>query len=434
MAAEEKAAFVRKMDSGVGVKIGDVDFKVSGELNAFYVHDRPSQAPGGAIAGLADEAGFSNSSVREGLLPSNLNFTVSTVQHGLDITADFGFYPGINSQAVGVGGFYVQGGQTTGFGTPGIDMRQQFATIGNKKIGTFKIGRDIGLFGQEAILNDMTILAVGSPNGNVHPGSVSLGRIGIGYIYTDFIPQITYTTPSMAGLTAAFAVVQPFDDLFSTSLNAGLDTGLSAQLTGHGQPMFQAKIAYAIPTKGKVKANLWLNGITQSMQANTGQAIPGTPANPSGIAFANSVRGTGFDGGAKVTFGPASVVAYGYNCRGIGQEGLLFLAVDPSGRPRATKGGYVQGNFTLAKKTTFGYSYGESHVGLTPYDAINLPNMLKTNSSQVVQARYALTKWVTPIAEYTHTRSTAHNAFDVAGVKSGILTEDSIAIGAIVFF
>jgi predicted porin len=342
----------------------------------------------------------------------------------LDITADFGFYPGINSQAVGLGGFYVQGGQTTGFGTPGVDMRQQYATVGNKHIGTFKIGRDIGLFGQEAILNDMTILAVGSPNGNVHPGSVSLGRIGVGYIYTDFVPQISYTTPSMGGLSLGFAVVQPFDDLFSTGLNAGLNTGLSATLTGHGQPMFQAKAAYTVPTKGPVKASLWLNGITQSLEA-------ATPAQglAAGLNVGDNVRASGFDGGLKLTAGPASLVAYGYDCRGIGTEGLLFLSTDPAGHPRESRGGYVQGNYTIAKKTTFGFSYGASHLSLTSFDktSTTLSSLLKSNASEVAQIRYALTKWVTPIAEYTHTRSTAHNS-------SFIATEDSVALGAIVFF
>ena len=48
-------------------------------------------------------------------------------------------------------------------GTPGIDFRQQFATLGRAHLGTLKIGRDLGLFGQEAILNDMTLLGAGSP-------------------------------------------------------------------------------------------------------------------------------------------------------------------------------------------------------------------------------------------------------------------------------
>jgi predicted porin len=426
--------FVRMMDKGVGLHIGEVDVSFSGELNAFYVHDRPSSAADGTLGGLASGGAVPNSSVRNGLLPSNFSINVATKQKGLDIGVTFGFYPGLNSLATGglagttFGGLNLAPGNPTGFGASGIDFRQQFVTVGNRHIGTFKFGRDIGFFGQEAILNDMTLLGAGTTNGNVAPGSVTLGRIGVGYIYTDFIPQISYMTPSISGFQAGFGIFTPFSDVYSTTLDLGGPTGVSATLTGHGQPMYQAKLTYTIPTKGPVKANLWLNGITQSLQANLGEAIPGSTANPSGIPTGQSVRAAGFDGGAKLTAGPATLLAYGYNGRGIGQEGLFFLAVDPSGRPREFRGGYVQGTYTLAKKTTFGFSYGLSHVGLTSYDAINLPSILKSNSSEVVQMRYALTKWVTPLAEYTHTRSTAHDA----GVRN--TTEDSIAAGAILFF
>jgi hypothetical protein len=68
-------------------------------------------------------------------------------------------------------------------------------TVGRPNVGEFKLGRDIGLFGSEGILNDITLLSVGTPGGNVAPSNTSLGRIGVGYIYTDFQPQITYTTP-----------------------------------------------------------------------------------------------------------------------------------------------------------------------------------------------------------------------------------------------
>ena len=217
------------MDTGIGMHIGEVDLKFSGELNAFYVHDRPDAV----VSGQADwrPRRCSNSSIREGLLPSDFNVTVSTRQKGLDITVDFGFILA-STVSCRAQRLLRTGGFPSGFGTPGIDMRQQYATIGNKHIGTFKIGRDIGLFGQEAILNDMTILAVGSPNGNVNPGSVSLGRIGVGYIYTDFIPQISYTTPSMGGFTELRDIPTPHPTKW-----------LALPSTGHGQPMFQAKLA-----------------------------------------------------------------------------------------------------------------------------------------------------------------------------------------------
>ena len=74
----------------------------------------------------------------------------------------FGIWPAIqNSATVGI----VEGGVTVRppSATPGIDFRQQFATLGHAHFGTLKIGRDLGLFGQEAILNDMTLLGAGSP-------------------------------------------------------------------------------------------------------------------------------------------------------------------------------------------------------------------------------------------------------------------------------
>jgi predicted porin len=436
--AKTGTPFVRMMEKGIGLHIGEVDLKFSGELNAFYVHDRPAGVADGTLAGLASGGAVPNSSVRNGLLPSNFSISVSTQQKGFDVAATFGFYPGLNNLQTGglagttFGGVNLAPGNPTGFGVSGIDFRQQFVTVGRPHLGTFKFGRDIGLFGQEAILNDMTLLGAGTTNGNVAPGSVTLGRIGIGYVYTDFMPQISYMTPTFAGLQAGVGIFTPLSDVYSTTLGLGGPGGVSATLTGHGQPMYQAKLTYTIPTKGPVKANLWLNGITQSLQANLGQAIAGSTFNPEGIATSQSVRAAGVDGGVKLTAGPASLLAYGYNGRGIGQEGLFFLAVDPSGRPREFRGGYVQGTYTLAKKTTFGFSYGLSHVGLTPYDAVNLPSILKANSSEVVQMRYALTKWVTPLAEYTHTRTTAHNSSAAAGTP--ITTEDSVAIGAIVFF
>ncbi len=74
---------------------------------------------------------------------------------------------------------------------------QNFLTFGDASWGNVKIGRDIGLFGSDAILSDMTLLGVGS--GAAFLGGVTtLGRIGVGYIYADWIPQITYTSPGFS--------------------------------------------------------------------------------------------------------------------------------------------------------------------------------------------------------------------------------------------
>src|SRR3546814_6735819 len=85
--------------------------------------------------------------------------------------------------------------------------------LGRPGFGEVKIGRDIGLFASEQILNDITLLSSGTPAGNVAPSNTTLGRIGVGYIYTDFQPQITYTTPSFSGFTASIGIFEPLSSL-----------------------------------------------------------------------------------------------------------------------------------------------------------------------------------------------------------------------------
>jgi len=104
---------------------------------------------------------------------------LSTTQDGLDLSANFGFYPGLNNNDPGA--FNANsGGSPVDLGTAGLDVRQVFATVGNKDIGTFKVGRDLGLFGSDAILNDATLSSVGSTGSNANPAHTSLGRIGVG--------------------------------------------------------------------------------------------------------------------------------------------------------------------------------------------------------------------------------------------------------------
>ena len=100
-APQAHTPFVTMMDTGIGMHIGEVDLKFSGELNAFYVHDRPAGGGDGTLAGLASGGTVPNSSIRNGLLPSNFSVNVATRQKGLDIGVTFGFYPGINSLQTG---------------------------------------------------------------------------------------------------------------------------------------------------------------------------------------------------------------------------------------------------------------------------------------------------------------------------------------------
>ena len=164
--------------AGIDVNAGDWKIDFSGNVNAFYVGSQcdDSVASTAVTGGLAC-TGDRSAAVRNGLLPAALVFSATSRQADFDIDVTVGLYPGINSSAAaGVNGT----GQPSALASPGIDARQVFFTFGDASWGTVKMGRDIGLFGKDAILDDMTLLGVGSAGANSAPSNTSLGRIGIG--------------------------------------------------------------------------------------------------------------------------------------------------------------------------------------------------------------------------------------------------------------
>ena len=208
--------------AGIDVNAGDWKIDFSGNVNAFYVQtqcDHSTTDPGSttSVTGGLACTGDKSAAVRNGLLPAALVFSATTRQADLDIDVTIGFYPGINSSAAaGVNG----AGQPSALSTPGIDARQAYFTFGDVSWGTVKLGRDIGLFGKDAILDDMTLLGVGTSSSTAAPGNTSLGRIGIGYIYTDWQPQITYTTPVYSGFSGSVGIFQPLSEGVYTSHNS----------------------------------------------------------------------------------------------------------------------------------------------------------------------------------------------------------------------
>jgi hypothetical protein len=407
-AAQETAAgaidmsrMVKMTDSGIGLEVGPATIKFSGSVNAFYVNDNP-QTPGAnttVAGGIAAVGTDSSNAVRNGLLPGYLLIDVTTKQAGLDIGAHFGMYPGINSANWGALGAN-NGGQPTALATAGIDFRQVYLTIGGG-FGTVKMGRDIGLFGSEAILNDITLLSAGPPGGNVAPGNTTLGRIGSGYIYTDFQPQITYTTPKFGGLQASVGVFQPLQ-----SLTAPAQTNTA--------PGFQGKVTFDQSFGDDATLRLWASGVTQKHQTIG-----------AGVGGLVSYTGRGMDLGGKLTVGPISAVANWYTAKGLGTTVLNLLDTDARGNPRGSDGFYLQALATFGK-VSLGGSYGESNLDRTAFEIAAGNTLVSKNSSYVGQVRYGLTDWVTLLAEYTNTQSEAHggNAAD----------SDSIAVGAILFF
>jgi predicted porin len=396
--------------AGIDVAAGDWKIDFSGNVNAFYVDSQCDDGVNTAVTGgLACTNGPNNvdhsTAVRNGLLPAALVFSATTRQDDFDIDVTIGFYPGINSD---LGGGSVNGsGNPSALQSPGIDARQIYFTFGDASWGTVKMGRDIGLFGKDAILDDMTLLGMGTALGNPAPSNTSLGRIGLGYIYTDWEPQITYTTPTVMGFSGSVGIFQPLD---------------AAGYTAHDAPQVQVGLSYAWgdPKSDVVTGKVWFDAVSQELKASASDIAGNAPG------AATSFTGTGGDAGVKVDVVGFEGVVYGYYGKGIGTTGLYILPTSASGEKRPSEGGYVQGTYKFGK-LKLGVSYGISELKQAP-DEEGVPptNLLKRNSSAVGGVYYSLTKSVTLVGEFIDTKSQAWD--------SNSATEKDFALGGILFF
>jgi predicted porin len=395
--------------AGIDFNAGDWKIDISGNVNAFYVGadcDNGPTAKTAVTGGLAC-TGDRSTAVRNGLLPAALVFSATTHQDDYDVGVTIGLYPGINSSAAaGVNG----PGLPSALQSPGIDARQAFFTVG-QDWGSFKLGRDIGIFGKDAILDDMTLLGVGSVGNNAAPSNTSLGRIGLGYIYTDWEPQITYTTPNFNGFSGSIGVFQP------------LDAEGSAVFSRHSSPQVQAGASYAFgdAKSDDLSGKVWVGGVSQKVSADPDDI------KANGSSAATSFTGTGVDAGVKLDVAGFEGVLYGYSGQGIGTTGLFVLPTSAEGDKRDSNGGYAQLSYKIGK-LKIGASYGESRLKLASDEkaTASTSDLLKRNSSGVGGLYYSLTKNVTLVGEYIDTKATAWNGNSAK--------ETTYAIGGIVFF
>ncbi|MGH8750997.1 MAG: hypothetical protein ACREUV_04755 [Burkholderiales bacterium] len=401
--------------SAFSLKAGDWDVSFSGDVNAFYTYshcdNNARPVVGGIICTTSNQQ--SNSQVRGGLLPSALVFSAKTQQEGFDIGVTFGLYPGINSSAGGIIGANGSG-STIGLATSGIDFRQNFFTIGDKDIGTFKLGRDIGIFGSDAILSDITIIGVGTTLSPRAPTNTSLGRIGLGYIYTDFSPQITYISPNVSGFQGSVGIFQPFDQTGFGAVTLG-GPGISASLTGHQTPGVQGKVTYDYNVAG-VTGRTWVGGFYQRTFALAGDTV--------GVGGATAIAG---EAGVKGSVAGFDAVLYGYYGRGIGTTAFLFDGVAAgglaNGNRRNSKGGYAQLGYRFGKWHPV-VSYGASFLDLATSEAPNI--LVARNRSYGGGVYYSLTKSVTLDVEFFHNISNNH----IGGSNVG----NDFSVGGIIFF
>jgi hypothetical protein len=312
-------------------------FSFSGNVNVFWVftHTDSSAALG---------PGFSNSSVRTGLLPTFATFEAKGKEAGLNLGIHFGFAPQIQNAGV-----HDNFGNGTQAGAQ-IDMRQVYLTVGFKDGSQILAGRELGLFGRQNIIQDMTLFGVGAvgiaasgSGAGAQGGGTTLGRIGYGYIYPNFVPQVTYSTkPGEAQLSVG---------LFQPSIfgqGAGTNAA-SAAYVFTTIPRVEAEFTYN-QKSGKNAYMFWVGGLWQS-----------TKDAPTGGNTISSVGGTA---GVKVGMSDLSLLVSGYIGSGLGTV-LMFSGqeVAPSGTDaRKSDGGYAQVMYKVGPKTNVGVSWGFSRL------------------------------------------------------------------------
>ena len=397
-------------NAGIIIPAGDWTVDIGGNVNSFYQNTRFSGDMRSDVTNAPTNK--TTNTVSTGLLPAALGIGAKTRQNDLDVAFQFTFFTGTDSTtgAGSAGVFGANGAQGNS-----LNIRQAFLSFGDKSWGSVKMGRDLGVFGSDAILSDMTLLGVGTGAGG--NGNSTLGRIGSGYLYADWVGQIQYTTPNWNGLQLTAAARQPWGN------SANSDLG------------FDAKAVYS--WTGDVSGKVWLGGLTQRTRTaevlaaalvagDDGLGEPGTPAVAAVPAINN--RANAWDIGANINIQKANLVGYYYNGKNMGSNGMLGvlqltgLGIANPVNDADVSGGYVQGTYVIPTGTKLGASYG-----LSRNDARGVREF--TSTSYVLGAYHPLTKHLNLVAEYTN-----HKLDNIDGDNTLDGKAKTVSLGAILFF
>jgi hypothetical protein len=372
-------------------------FTFAGNVNAFLVYDDVNDA------GLDPLGGEAATGIRTGLLPAFAVFDAKGKEGSTDLGVHFGFAPQIQCgyNAPAAGGGAATGGASVGgqghdcFGAQ-IDMRQVYLTVGGSW-GQILAGRELGLFGRQAILNDQTLFGVGATGGAAGQGT-TLGRIGFGYIYPQFKAQMTYS--SAPGRPFNFSI-----GLFQPAQNPPF---LTVQI-----PRLEAEGVY---TSGTNK--FWVGATGQTNKtADVG-------------AGSNSAFAWGANGGVRLGSSTFAVTGSAYYGKGIGNI-LMFLGgatgtgANGSGDLRKSLGGYGQVTITPSNsKVTLAGSWGISQLENSDNEAaFKTKNWLASGGLY-----YQATKSLKVVGEFNY----AVTGDDVAATDD--VKEISPAFGLMLFF
>ena len=377
-------AFSSAANAGITIPAGDWTVDIGGNVNAFATNTTSTAT--GHSAGSAAANGIGT-----GLLPAAFGIGAKTRQNDLDIAFQFSFFTGT-----------AQGAGTTnlGAGDNSLNIRQAYLSFGDASWGTVTMGRNLGVYGSEVILSDMTLLGVGPIVGKVG-GNATYGHIGSGYQYADWMGQIAYATPSFNGFQATVAVTEPYAPLTAGSTNNQLG--------------FQGKATYDFAAND-VTGKVWVGGIYQDRNG------------------ASAFETKAWEIGAKAGYAGAELVGYYYAGDALSSTSSAVAAAANGGLAIASAGAVVNGTssggFVQAtyKIPTIGTKVGVSWGTSLAKDANQ--NSELENSAWTVGAYHPLTKSLNLVAEYS--RSEAETSGVAA--SAGKVTGNTTSLGAILFF
>lgn len=402
--------------AGIMIPAGDWTLDIGGVVNAYYTHTNFSGDTGAGAAplDLGDGNADSTANITTGLLPNYLSVSGKTRQNDLDVAFTISINPGASTTSAGK-----QSAQQ--------ENRQAFLTFGDASWGSIKLGKDLGIYASDAILNDMTLLGVGSAAGSLAGNTTTLGRIGTGFMYADWKAQVAYSSPNWNGFSFTAGVTQAWNADNSTN-------------RGGSSPAFEGKASYA--WAGDVAGKVWVSGITQKVEnigavaavAATSSFVPVGPTTnilvttPAVAAVAGrNDRATAFDIGATVNVAGFGLTGYYGKGDGIGQTLQLVGGFDAAGNSRDSDQWYLQATYTIpGAGTKLGASYGESTLDGNRIDDFNDIE----DSMWVIGAYHPLTKHLNLVAEYSNSERDVDNVVG-ANAKAEAKT---VSLGAILFF
>ncbi len=378
------ASIVASNPASAAVEIGGANgWKVStdGIVDFFATYNSTTKGPGpGHSLSLLSVGGNESKSDQRfgegiGLLPSVFAFNVKApTTNGVDSDVRVGIYPALQNKS------------GTRFDTsPNIDLREFFYTA-KGAYGELLVGRALNLYQGKNILTDMTLLTAGVVPGAAFRGNTTLGHIGYGYLYTNFGPQIRYTTPDFSGTKVAVAIGEPYK--------------ISADTAKTNSPRVEAEVSYA-KTYGGTAVQAWVSGLYQSA----------TRSDAAGVARPGETNtSVGGAGGVGAGFSGVNLLLSGYGGKGLGtlsvQDGdfLESTSTDAAGNERIHMGYLVQATYALTPSVTAGINYGQSRQEAGAEAAGVSP--IKVQEAATTSVTYAFNKFTKFTGEYTYAQNT----------------------------